>query len=293
MRWVMSHATRPWVTRFAPSPTGWLHLGHAYAAGFAAGQAGSGGRFLLRIEDLDGARARPDYEEGIFEDLAWLGLTWEQPVLRQSDHLPYYRAALQGLIDQDLCYPCFCTRGEIQAEIQRMGGAPQGPDGPHYPGTCRHLTTAERAARIAAGMPFAWRLDVARASAATGPLTWEDLSHGRFTAAPDVYGDVLLSRKGGATIAYHLAVVLDDARQGVTLVTRGEDLLPASHLHRLLQAILALPVPLWRHHRLITDAAGRRLAKREDAQAIRGLRAQGMTPAAVWKRLADGAAGQP
>lgn len=270
------------VTRFAPSPTGWLHLGHAYAAGFAARL---GGRFLLRIEDLDAGRARPDFEAAILEDLAWLGLAWEEPVLRQSEHLPYYHAALRRLIEPGLCYPCFCTRGAILAEIQRMGGAPQGPDGPHYPGTCRYLPPAERAARMAAGEPFAWRLDVARAAAAAGPLTWEDLEQGRFTARPDIYGDVLLSRKDGAGIAYHLAVVLDDARQGVTLVTRGLDLLPASHLHRLLQALLGLPVPRWHHHALITDAAGRRLAKREDARAIRALRAEGLTPRAVWRLL--------
>ncbi len=273
------------VTRFAPSPTGWLHLGHAYAALFAARAAGPDGRFLLRIEDLDAGRARADYEAAITEDLAWLGLAWEPQVLRQSDHLPVYAAALQGLIDRGLCYPCFCTRREIQTEIAAMAGAPQGPDGPIYPGTCRSLEASERAARIAAGQPYAWRLAVDRAAREAGPLHWHDLAQGRIAATPAIFGDVLLSRKEGAAVAYHLAVVLDDARQGVTLVTRGLDLLPSSHLHRLLQALLALPVPRWHHHRLVTDEAGRRLAKRADALALRSLRERGLGPQAV-RRLA-------
>jgi len=271
----------PEVTRFAPSPTGPLHLGHAYAAWFARQAAGPGERFLLRIEDLDRGRVRPAYEAAIYADLAWLGLRWDEPVLRQSEHLPFYRQALDGLIRRGLCYPCFCTRGAIQAEIRRMAGAPQGPDGPIYPGTCRQLAPAERQRRIAAGEAHAWRLDVARAAAETGPLTWQDLEQGSFTAEPGRFGDVPLSRKEIDAVAYHLAVVLDDARQGVTLVTRGLDLLPACHLHRLLQALLGLPVPRWLHHRLVTDAAGRRLAKRDDALAIGTLREQGRSPAEV------------
>ncbi len=269
------------VTRFAPSPTGWLHLGHAYAAWFARQAAGPGGRFLLRIEDLDRDRVRPEYTAAIFEDLGWLGLAWEEPVLRQSEHLPVYRAALDGLIARGLCYPCFCTRGEIKAELQRMAGAPQGPDGPIYPGTCRHLSAAERQARIAAGRPYAWRLDVARAAAEAGPLSFTDREAGTFAVEPGLYGDVLLSRKEIEAVAYHLSVVVDDARQGVTLVTRGQDLLPACHLHRLLQALLGLPEPRWHHHPLVSDASGRRLAKRDDALAIRTLREQGLDPAAV------------
>jgi glutamyl-Q tRNA(Asp) synthetase len=274
----------PEVTRFAPSPTGRLHLGHAYAAWFARRAAGPGGRFLLRIEDLDGGRARPEYEAAVYQDLAWLGLAWEPPALRQSEHLAVYRAALDGLIARGLCYPCFCTRGAIRAELRRMAGAPQGPDGPLYPGTCRHLPAAERRARIAAGQPHAWRLDVARAALEAGPLSFTDLAAGTFAVDPGLHGDVPLSRKEFEAVAYHLAVVVDDARQGVTLVTRGEDLLPACHLHRLLQALLGLPVPRWQHHRLVTDAAGRRLAKRDDALAIGTLRELGVTPEAVLRR---------
>ncbi len=271
------------VTRFAPSPTGWLHLGHAYAAWFARRAAGPAGRFLLRIENLDSGRVRPDYEAAIAEDLGWLGLDWERPVLRQSEHLASYRAALDGLIARGLCYPCFCTRKAIQTEIQRMAGAPQGPDGPIYPGTCRHLGAAERQQRIAAGEAHAWRLDAALAARQAGPLTWTDLEQGRCAVDASLFGDVLLSRKEIDAVAYHFSVVLDDARQGVTLVTRGLDLLPASHLHRLLQALLDLPVPRWHHHRLVTDTSGRRLAKRDDDRSLRSLREQGLTPAAVWQ----------
>ncbi|HKY94036.1 MAG TPA: tRNA glutamyl-Q(34) synthetase GluQRS [Kiloniellales bacterium] len=278
----------PEVTRFAPSPTGWLHLGHAYSAGFASEAAGPGGRFLLRIEDLDYGRVRPEYLAAIEEDLAWLGLDWERPVLRQSEHLAFYRAGLQRLIDAGLCYPCFCTRSAIQQEIRRMAAAPQGPDGPIYPGTCRQLDAVQRQERIAAGEPHAWRLDVAKAARQAGALCWTDLAQGTFVAEPGLYGDVLLSRKEIDAVAYHLAVVLDDARQGVTLVTRGLDLLPASHLHRLLQALLALPVPRWLHHRLVTDGGGRRLAKRDDALAIRTLRERGHSPQDV-RRLASAA----
>lgn len=276
----------PEVTRFAPSPTGWLHLGHAYSAAFASEAAGPGGRFLLRIEDLDAGRVRPEYLGAIEEDLAWLGLDWERPVLRQSEHLPFYRAQLQRLIDAGLCYPCFCTRSAIQQELRRLADAPQGPDGPVYPGTCRALSGAERRARLAAGEAHAWRLDVDLAARRAGPLQWTDLDRGTFDAAPGLYGDVLLSRKEIDAVAYHLSVVLDDARQGISLVTRGLDLLPASHLHRLLQALLDLPVPRWRHHPLVVDAEGRRLAKRDDALALRTLRERGLSPAAV-RRLAS------
>jgi glutamyl-Q tRNA(Asp) synthetase len=275
----------PGVTRFAPSPTGWLHLGHAYAAWFAQEAAGAGGRFLLRIEDLDPGRVRPEYEAAIHEDLAWLGLAWERPVLRQSEHLAFYRAALDRLIGQGLCYPCFCSRSAIQVELQRLAQAPHGPDGPLYPGTCRRHSTAERQERIAAGEPHAWRLDVALAARQSGPLAWTDLEAGSFAAEPGRFGDVLLSRKEIDAVAYHLSVVLDDARQGITLVTRGLDLLPASHLQRLLQALLDLPVPRWHHHRLVRDETGRRLAKRSDALALRTLRERGLSPEAV-QRLA-------
>jgi glutamyl-Q tRNA(Asp) synthetase len=266
----------PEVTRFAPSPTGWLHLGHAHAALFAQ-EAADGGRFLIRLEDIDGTRARPEYEQAIFEDLAWLGLKWELPVRRQSDHFDDYRAALAKLEALGVLYPCFCTRKEIQEEIARAGNAPQGPDGPLYPGTCRQRSADERAERLAQGEAYALRLDVTKAMAEVSELIWKDRAYGLFKAQPDVFGDVVLARKD-TPASYHLAVVVDDALQGITLVTRGEDLLEATHLHRLLQELLALPVPEWRHHRLITDENGQRLAKRDDARSLRSLRAAGWTP---------------
>ena len=278
----------PETTRFAPSPTGWLHLGHAFAALIASQQA-DGGRFLIRLEDIDATRARPEYEEAIFEDLAWLGLSWEKPVRRQSDHFEDYRAALNQLETKGLLYPCFCTRREIQDEIARAGNAPQGPDGPLYPGTCRHLDADERQQRLASGAAYALRLDVAKALALLdAPLTFTELSRGEMTADPSIFGDVVLARKD-TPASYHLAVVVDDALQGITLVTRGEDLLPATHLHRLLQHLLGLPVPRWHHHRLITDETGKRLAKRDDARSLRSLREAGWTPERVVEVISDGA----
>ncbi len=264
-------------TRFAPSPTGYLHLGHARSALFAA-RAGT--RFLLRIEDIDATRCRPEFEVAIHEDLAWLGLSWEQPVRRQSEHFADYRAALGVLEGLGLTYPCFCTRKEIQAEIAGSPSAPQGPDGPLYPGTCRRLTPEGRAARLAEGGDHAIRLDAARAAALTGPLTFIERSEGRIGADPLLLGDVVLARKETPT-SYHLAVVVDDAIQGIGLVTRGRDLLAATHLHRLLQAVLGLPVPEWHHHDLLLGPDGKRLAKRDGAVALRALRAAGRTPAEV------------
>jgi glutamyl-Q tRNA(Asp) synthetase len=265
----------PAVTRFAPSPTGRLHLGHAYAGLFAEHRAReSGGRFLLRIEDIDRSRCRPEFEAAIFEDLDWLGLRWETPVRRQSDHLGAYRAALEALSSRGLLYPCFCSRREIQAEVAAAAGAPQGPEGPLYPGTCRSLPADLRARRIAAGEPYALRLDSAKAGDAAGPLTWEDEARGRFAVEPGLLGDVVLGRRD-APASYHLAVTLDDHRQGVTLVTRGEDLLSATHVHRLLQALLRLAVPRWHHHRLLTNETGARLAKRDAAMTLAALRAAG------------------
>lgn len=267
------------VTRFAPSPTGLLHLGHAHAALFAW-RAARGGRFLLRIEDVDLARCRPEFEAAIEEDLAWLGLEWERPVRRQSDQMADYGAALGRLEAEGLLYPCFCTRKEIRDEIARAGRAPHGPEGPLYPGTCRALAPAERQARVASGAPHALRLDVARAAARAGPLTWRDRGRGEIAADPASLGDAVLARKE-VPASYHLTVTLDDALQGVTLVTRGTDLFHASHLHRLLQALLGLPVPEWHHHALLTDDAGERLAKRHDALSIRALRDAGKSPAEV------------
>ena len=268
------------VARFAPSPTGHLHLGHVRSAlaGWRAARE-AGGRFLLRLEDIDHTRCRPEFAAAIVEDLAWLGLDWDGPIRRQSEHFADYRAALTRLEAAGLIYPCFCTRRAIQAEIARAGGAPQGEMGLPYPGTCRHLGTAERAERRGVAPDYALRLDVGAATARTGPLAW--FEDGRRVAAdPAALGDVVLARKEVPT-SYHLAVTLDDALQGVSLVTRGADLFAATHIHRLLQALLGLPTPQYRHHPLLTDAEGRRLAKRDRAMTIRAMRQAGMSAAEV------------
>jgi glutamyl-Q tRNA(Asp) synthetase len=272
------------VSRFAPSPTGLLHLGHAHSAlrAFAAAQA-AGGRFLLRIEDIDASRCRPEFEVAIFEDLAWLGLSWEQPVMRQSQRMAPYAAALARLEAMEVVYPCFCSRKEIQAEIARSASAPHGPEGALYPGTCRRLSEAERDRRRAEGQPFALRLDVGRAVRLTGPLAWRDRRRG-VAAAPELLGDVVLARKD-APASYHLAVTVDDAAQGVTLVVRGEDLFHATHVHRLLQALLELPTPDYDHHPLLRNEAGERLSKRDGALSLRALREAGRTLGEV-RRLA-------
>ena len=269
------------VTRFAPSPTGFLHLGHAHSALFAWRAAGHDARhFLLRIEDVDLARCRPEFEAAIFEDLAWLGMAWEEPVWRQSEHMADYTQGLDRLDRLGLLYPCFCTRKEIRAEIAGAARAPHGPEGPLYPGTCRSLSEDQRQDRRNAGAPYALRLDMAAAVAQAGPLTWTEREQGEIAADPMSLGDVVLARKEIAT-SYHLAVTLDDAAQGVTLVTRGADLFHTSHVHRLLQALFELPVPEWHHHALIAGPDGERLAKRHDALAIRSLRQAGKTPAEV------------
>jgi glutamyl-Q tRNA(Asp) synthetase len=269
------------VTRFAPSPTGRLHLGHAHSAlaGWRAARE-AGGRFLLRIEDIDGTRCREEFIAGIVEDLAWLGLDWDGEVRRQSEHFDDYRAALGRLKAAGLLYPCFCTRAEIQAEIARAGAAPHGPEGPVYPGTCRALPGAEATRRQAAGEPYAIRLDIGRAAAQAGRLTWLDEHVGDVVADALSHGDVVLARKEIPT-SYHLAVTIDDALQGVTLVTRGEDLFAATHIHRLLQALLGLPTPRYRHHALLTDPTGRRYAKRDRALTLEALRRSGRSAVAV------------
>ncbi|MDP6572645.1 MAG: tRNA glutamyl-Q(34) synthetase GluQRS [Rhodospirillales bacterium] len=274
-------ASAPFVTRFAPSPTGLLHVGHAYAALFAerAARAG-GGHLILRIEDIDAGRCRPQFEEAIYQDLAWLGLAWEEPVRRQSDHMDDYAGALARLDGLGLLYPCFCTRREVAAEIARAGHAPHGPDGPLYPGTCRGLSPETRATKKAAGTPSALRLDTKRAAEVAGPLEWHDGAAGTAAAEPNLFGDVVLARKDTPT-SYHLAVTLDDHLQGITLVTRGEDLFAATHLHRLLQALLGLDVPLYHHHPMLADEAGRRLAKRHRSLTIQALRDAGKSPAEV------------
>lgn len=262
------------VTRFAPSPTGLLHLGHAFSAIEAWSRARhSGGRFLLRIEDIDRTRCRLAYETALIEDLAWLGLDWDGPVRRQSDQFADYAAALVTLDAMGVIYPCFCTRKDIAAATS----APQGPEGIRYPGTCRLLNAGQGAARQAAGTPFALRLDIAKAIALVGTLTFEDETFGVVRAEPHLLDDVVLARKE-TPCSYHLCVTLDDADQGITLVTRGEDLLSATHIHRLLQALLNLPVPAYAHHKMLTDMHGTRLAKRDGATSLQTLRESGYSP---------------
>jgi glutamyl-Q tRNA(Asp) synthetase len=267
------------VTRFAPSPTGYLHIGHAHSALFAARAAGPGGRFLLRLEDIDLTRCRPQFAEAIEVDLAWLGLDWARPMRRQSEHFADYRAALDRLAADALTYPCFCTRAQALAEAQGAGAAPHGM-GAVYPGTCRHRSQAERAERIAAGETHSIRLDMGAALRRTGPLAWHDLDHGEIPCDPLPFGDVVLARKDCPT-SYHLSVTWDDALQGIDLVTRGEDLFEATHIHRLLQALLDLPVPAWRHHHLLLDEHGKRFAKRNQAPTLRARREAGESPAEV------------
>jgi glutamyl-Q tRNA(Asp) synthetase len=273
------------VTRFAPSPTGYLHRGHAFSAlsAFHAARA-AGGRFLLRIEDIDRTRCRPEYEAAMYEDLAWLGLSWEAPVRRQSEHMDDYQRALDDLAARGLLYRCFRTRKEIADEIARaphgamevFRGAPLPPD--------------EEARRLAAGEPFAWRLSLDAAAATLGDfdgLTFTDEGRGVVQARPELGGDVVLARKD-VGVAYHLAVVVDDALQGITHVIRGEDLFEATHVQRLLQALLGLPVPLYRHHRLLTGPDGRRYAKRDRAETLRELRARGITAAELMREMGFG-----
>ena len=265
------------VTRFAPSPTGRLHIGHAYSALTAYASRGKGGRFLLRIEDIDPGRSRSEFVDGIYEDLKWLGIEWEKPVRCQSEHIDEYAKAMNTLARRGFVYPCFCTRADIQREIERAGYAPHGSNGPVYPGTCRGLKQEAQQRRIEDGEPYALRLDMARASKVVGPLTWIDRAHGKVKATPERFGDVVLARKDSPT-SYHLAATLDDHLQGVTLVTRGADLFDATHIHRLLQALLKLDTPEYHHHRLLTDEAGRRVAKRDGDVSIRGLREAHFTP---------------
>ncbi len=273
------------VTRFAPSPTGRLHLGHAASALFAYEAARrEKGRFLLRIEDIDPARCRPEFIKGIYEDLRWLGLSWEEPVRLQSQHLADYGKVLEVLREKGLLYPCFCTRSEIEREAQSAASAPhEESEGPLYPGTCRLLSEPERA-RLFAARPAVWRLDMEKALAATGPLRWHDRGRGWIEADPARFGDVVLARKDVPT-SYHLSVVFDDALQGVTLVTRGEDLFGATDIHVLLQKLLGYETPDYHHHPLLRGPDGRRLAKRDKAQTLSALRAAGVTAEEVRGRL--------
>ena len=281
----------PPVFRFAPSPNGYLHLGHAFSAllNFDLARA-SGGRLLLRIEDIDPTRCRPEYEEAIYQDLAWLGISWEAPVRRQSEHLGAYRKALDRLAAQGLIYPGFESRADIAKLVRQReaeGPWPRDPDGaPLYPGEAKLLSEDARAGLVESGVPYALRLDMSAAIARAGELSWTECGEGpngetgRLVAAPQAWGDVVLARKETPT-SYHLSVVVDDALQGVTDVVRGADLFHATSVHRLLQQLLGLPEPVYRHHRLICDEAGHKLAKSTRSTALRELRAQGATAADI------------
>lgn len=259
------------VTRFAPSPTGYLHLGHAMAARTAWQRArAAGGHFLLRLEDIDRERCRDIFADAILDDMRWLGLEWDGPVLRQSTRFGLYRAALDTMARRGLVYPCFCSRAEIAREVARSTAAPHGPDGGVlYPGTCRALPDRVRAEHLAAGTPHVLRLDMAASLAGTPALSFTDEGHGIVAARPEMFGDVVLGRRD-APASYHLCSCFDDAAQAVTLVTRGEDLLEATHLHRLLQHLMGWATPVYAHHALLVAADGRRLSKRDGAARLRG-----------------------
>ncbi|MCL4113250.1 UNVERIFIED_CONTAM: hypothetical protein GTU68_054489 [Idotea baltica] len=267
------------ITRFAPSPTGLLHPGHAFSALSAwqrfRGSADAEKRFLLRIEDIDFNRCRADYERMVIEDLQWLGLEWESPIRRQSEHLADFQQVADDLKGRGFLYPCFCTRKDILREIERAGGAPHGSEGPVYPGTCRELSADEASARIEAGETFALRIDLEKSLGEIGTeITWQD----------EAAGDAVLVRKDIGT-SYHLAVVCDDAWQGVTHITRGLDLFESTHLHRVLQELLGFPEPLYFHHELIRDDSGKRLAKRDESETLRSWREAGVSVDEVKKRL--------
>jgi glutamyl-Q tRNA(Asp) synthetase len=278
--------TKP-VFRFAPSPNGQLHLGHALSALMNRDLArAAGGRFLVRIEDIDPGRSTPSFEAAILDDLAWLGLDWEKPVRRQSEHLAEHARALDQLNRRGLLYPCFCSRGDIKATASQDW--PRDPDGaPLYPGTCRDLDATERARRINRGDPYVLRLNMAKAlGEIPQPLAWTEIgANGKTTevaADPAAWGDVVLARREVRT-SYHLAVVVDDAAQGVTHIVRGKDLYHSTSVHRVLQALLGLPAPIYSHHRLILDLAGKKLSKSEGAESLRTLRGAGRAPADVRK----------
>jgi glutamyl-Q tRNA(Asp) synthetase len=289
--------TRP-IFRFAPSPNGELHLGHAYSALLNAEMARKGGgRLLLRIEDIDTARCTPEFEAGIYRDLEWLGIEWEKPARRQSEHFAEYSKLLDRLIKDELVYPAFMSRGEMRAHIAEAEGRgrawPRDPDGaPLYPGLDKALSARERKQRMTGGAPFAWRLDTAAAMASLGrPLTWTELSDSAMSstrtieARPDLWGDVVLARRDTPT-SYHLSVVADDALQDVTHVVRGLDLFPATGIHRLLQEVLSLPEPTYFHHRLIMGPDGRKLSKSFRDTGLNALRIVGQTPQDV-RRMVD------
>lgn len=265
-------------TRFAPSPTGALHIGHGWSALLAHDLArAAGGAFRLRIEDIDGARSRREHVAGILADLKWLGIGWDGPVVMQSERLASYAHAVARLAAEGLAYPCFCTRADIAREIAASASAPHGPDGPAYPGTCARLSPEEREARVATGEPHAWRLAMAEGARRAGPLTWIDLDAGKLAGAPLPFGDIVLARKD-APGSYHLCATMDDAEMGISHVLRGTDLRAATHVHRLLQALLGLPTPFYRFHPLLLNADGKRLAKRSGGLSLAELREAGTDP---------------
>lgn len=273
------------VTRFAPSPTGELHLGSAYSARIAWRRArDAGGTFLVRIEDIDIRRCRREYETAMLADLRWLGLAWDGEVRRQSDHFADYGRVMDRLDARGLVYPCFCTRADIAASTTAPHPTTMGPDGPLYPGTCRHLSNEERRRRIAAGIEHCMRFDCARAAEQAGAYSFHDETLGWIEGRPLLMGDFVIARKDTPT-SYHLSVTVDDHLQGVTLVTRGIDLLPSTHVHALLQKLLGYAAPQYAHHPLLTDASGRRFAKRDRDLTIRALRESGRTPAEVFEMI--------
>lgn len=264
-------------TRFAPSPTGYLHIGHAHSALFGYRLAqDNGGEFILRIEDIDLERCHDKFIDGFYEDLAWLGIKWQEPARKQSDHFDTYASYLDTLTDMDLLYPCFCTRKDIKAEINASGSAPHkipsGPEGYHYPGTCKKLGAQERQDKMKGGIPYAMRLNVDKAIEIAGKdLKWNDHGKGEQTATPGILGDAVIARKD-IKASYHLCVTIDDHLQDISLVTRGNDLFYATHLHRLLQELLGLNVPDYHHHSLLLDEFGKRFAKRNNAVTLNCMR---------------------
>ena len=268
------------VTRFAPSPTGYLHVGHVYSALFAYHKRGPGGSFHLRIDDLDPSRSREHFVDAIFEDLRWLGLSWETPVRRQSENMEDYNKALLKLCSKGLVYPCFCTRKDIRNEIERSGQAPHSSGLSIYPGTCKKLTAREINNLKESERIYALRINMSKAITITGNLNWYDLGKGNIHAKPANFGDFILARKEVSS-SYHLAVTVDDAFQNITLVSRGRDLFCSTDIHRLLQVILGYSTPKYYHHDLVKDLRGNRLSKRRDSPSIRFLRENGYTPKEV------------
>ena len=286
----MTSSSEQIITRFAPSPTGSLHLGHIYAALFARDLAAKhGGIFLLRFEDIDTTRVREHFYTETEQDLKWLGIEWSGTPLRQTSRFPVYLEALEKLKDRGVVYPCFCTRKDIQRELANITRAPHGPDGPLYPRTCKKLSPEEVTAKISQGLEPSWRFDAQRAKQLTGDLTFQDSQLGEVSVDHGLLGDLVLARKDIGT-SYHIAVVVDDAFQHITDVSRGKDLLESTHLHRILQVLLELPEPRYHHHDLVCDDSGERLAKRNAALSIISLREQGITPEEVTKLTEKGLA---